>query len=190
MSSPDNPVVAIVEDEELLADMYATWIDDSYEVRIATSGSSALEVIDADVDVVFLDRRMPDVDGDDVLRQLRERGNTTQVAMLTAVDADFDILDLPLDDYLHKPVSKAAFNETIEQLLRRSHYEQTLQRFHELAAKRAALEAGKDLDVLAESDEYHQLLEELERVRTAADATLEEFDHEDYRGEFKRLATS
>lgn len=188
MNDAGNPVVAVVEDNELLVDLYAEWARDSYEVRSATTADEALSVIDADVDVVFLDRKLPDADGDDVLSTLRERGNTAQVAMLTAIDADFDILELPFDDYLHKPVSEEAFNETIEQLLRRTQYEQSLRELHELAAKCAALEAVKSDRELNESEQYQQLLAELDRAREAAGEHLEEFELRDYHGAFKRLS--
>lgn len=189
MNQTGNPVVAIVEDNELLLDLYVEWTRDSYEVRSATNGTDALAVIDDDVDVVILDRKLPDTDGDEILHRLRKRGNTAQVAMVTAVDADFDILELPFDDYLHKPVTKAAFDETIEQLLRRSQYEQSLRELHELAAKCAALEAVKSDAELNESEEYRQLLDELERARAAADEHLEQFELRDYHGAFKRLST-
>lgn len=189
MNQTETPVVAVVEDNELLVDLYTEWASGSYEVRTATTGAEALAVIDDEVDVVILDRKLPDSNGDDVLNTLRERGNTAQVAMVTAVDADFDILELPFDDYLHKPVSKAAFDATIEQLLRRSQYERSIRALHELAAKRAALEAVKSDEELSESEEYQQLLDELELARMEADGHLEQFELRDYHGAFKRLST-
>lgn len=188
MSPAEKPVVAVVEDNELLADLYAEWIRDSYEVRTATTGREALEVIDPDVDIVFLDRRLPDADGDDVLSALRERGNSAQVAMLTAVDADFDILELPFDEYLHKPVSETDFTAILQQLLRRSEYEESIRELHELAAKCAALESVKSDRELRESEQYQQLLAELERARQEAGDHLQQFDLRDYHGAFKRLS--
>jgi DNA-binding response OmpR family regulator len=190
MGKVGDPVVAIVEDEASLLELYADWIEDSWETRTATSGEQALAVIDDDVDIVFVDRRLPESSGSEILHTLRERGNTAQIAMLTAADVDFHILELPLDEYLHKPVSKEAFTDTIEQLLRRSQYEQSLRELHELAAKCAALESAKSPKELDESEEYQQLLVELEAAREAAHAQLEEFEPRDYYGEFKRLLMS
>lgn len=189
MNEAGTPVVAIVEDNESLVDLYTEWARDSYEVRSSTTGAEALAAIDDEVDVVVLDRKLPDTDGDDILSALRERGNTAQVAMVTAVDADFDILELPFDDYLHKPVSKTAFDETVEQLLRRSQYERSLRELHELAAKRAALEAVKSHEELSDSEEYQQLLDELEQARVQAGEHLEQFELLDYHSAFKRLST-
>lgn len=189
MNEAETPVVAIVEDNESLVDLYTEWARGSYEVRSSTTGAEALAAIDDEVDVVVLDRKLPDTDGDDILSALRERGNTAQVAIVTAVDADFDILELPFDDYLHKPVSKTAFDETLDQLLRRSQYERSLRELHELAAKRAALEAVKSHEELSDSKEYQQLLDELEQARVQAGEHLEQFELLDYHSAFKRLST-
>lgn len=190
MTRVADPVVTIVEDEQSLLELYAEWVEDSWETRTASSGEEALTVIDDDIDIVFLDRRLPDSSGSKILHTLRERGNTAQIAMLTAVDADFDILNLPLDEYIHKPVSKEAFTTTTQQLLRRSQYEQSLRELHELAAKRAALESAKSATELNGSKEYQQLLGEFEAAQETAHEQLEEFKPRDYRREFKRLLLS
>ncbi|MFB6105679.1 MAG: response regulator, partial [Halobacteriaceae archaeon] len=67
--SPEGarPTVVVVDDEEGIAEAYSYWLSDEYDVRTAQSGAGALETIDEDVDVVLLDRRMPDRSGDEVL---------------------------------------------------------------------------------------------------------------------------
>lgn len=190
MTQVADPVVTIVEDEQSLLELYAEWVEDAWETRTANSGEEALAVIDDDIDIVFLDRKLPNFSGSEILHTLRERGNTAQIAMLTAVDADFDILDLPLDEYVHKPVSKEAFITTTQQLLRRSQYEESLRELHELAAKCAALESAKSTTELNRSTEYQQLLEEFEAAQETAHEQLKEFEPRDYRREFKRLLLS
>jgi len=81
-----------------------------HEVRTAYSGEEALEKVDEDVDIVLLDRLLPDLPdlpGDEVLERVRERGLDCRVVMVTAVDPDFDIVELPVDEYIHKPVGTA-----------------------------------------------------------------------------------
>jgi DNA-binding response OmpR family regulator len=190
MTRVSDPVVTVVEDEQSLLELYAEWVEDSWETRTASSGQEALAVIDDNTDIVFLDRRLPDSSGSKILHTLRERGNTAQIALLTAVDADFDILSLPLDEYVHKPVSKEAFTTTAQQLLRRSQYEQSLRELHELAAKCAALESAKSTTELNGSEEYQQLLEEFEAAQETAHEQLKQFEPRDYRREFKRLLLS
>jgi len=60
--------------------------------------------MDDEVDAVLLDRRMPDVHGDEVLARLREEGCDCPVIMTTAVDPGMDILEMDFEDYLCKPV--------------------------------------------------------------------------------------
>ena len=82
----------------------------NHDVRTAYGGEEALEKADEDVDLVFLDRQMPDMSGDDVLERVRERGLDCRVVMVTAVDPDFDIVEMPFDDYLTKPVMRDDVN--------------------------------------------------------------------------------
>jgi len=53
----DVPVVLAVEDEPPLLEIYASWLEDDYDVRTAGSGEEALEQFDGDVSVVLLGRR-------------------------------------------------------------------------------------------------------------------------------------
>lgn len=52
--------VLVVDDEKDLADVYAEHLKERYTVRTEYSGNEALEAMSPDVDVVLLDRRMPD----------------------------------------------------------------------------------------------------------------------------------
>jgi len=106
--SEQPPLVLVVEDEPDLADLYAAWLGDEYRVRTAYGGQEALDELDEaddEVDAILLDRRMPGLSGDEVLAAVRERGIDCRVAMVTAVEPDFDILKMGFDDYLVKPVT-------------------------------------------------------------------------------------
>ena len=177
--------VLIVDDEKPITDAYARWLDDDYEVRTAYSGSEALEKLDDAVDVVLLDRRMPDLSGEDVLSQIHEQGLTCRVALVSAVEPDFDILELGFDAYLEKPLSDAAeLLETVETLLRRSTYDSQMQRFLSLANKKAALETKKSPEELEANDEYEALRDELADLRTQLSDTATGLNDDDLRAEF------
>ncbi|AUV81618.1 DNA-binding protein [Salinigranum rubrum] len=177
--SDEKPVVLIVEDEPDLADLYATWLDDEYDVRVAYGGREALEKLDESVSVVLLDRRMPDLSGDEALAEIRSRGFDCRVAMVTAVEPDFDIVAMGFDDYLVKPVSKDALHETTSNLLLRSAYDTGVQELFSLASKKALLESEKGPTALAESEEYQQLDEQLTDLRDELDETLGQFEEGD-----------
>jgi DNA-binding response OmpR family regulator len=175
-SGSDTAAVLVVDDEEEVADVYALRLRDNYETRVAYGGEDALETIDVDVDVVLLDRRMPDRSGDEVLAEIRERGYDCRVIMLTAVDPGLDIVDMPFDDYLCKPVEKDDLVAAIDQQLTIQRYDDRLSEYFELTSKVALLESELSSQELADSEELTRLRERAESLRAEIDETLDEFD--------------
>jgi len=188
MSSPEPATVLVVDDEPDVADAYAAQLKERYIVSTAYSGQEALEKLDDSVDVVLLDRRMPGISGDEVLEKLRERGLQLRVAMVTAVDPDFDIIEMPFDDYVIKPVSRDDLFDTIERLLTCSEYEEGLRRYYALTAKHATLVSNKPESELAENDAFAQLELEMEQIRDELDQTISTFDEEDFEAAFRDLS--
>jgi DNA-binding response OmpR family regulator len=184
----ERATILIVDDEPSITDLYALRLEDEYDVRTAYSGSEALEKIDDVVDVVLLDRRMPDLSGDEVLSKIREEGIDCRVAMVTAVDPDFDILDLGFDAYVVKPVSEEDLKDTVDTLLRRATYDDQLRDLTAMMSKKAALESEKSEDELDDNEEYQRLTERLDSVRGSLDETLEELDEEDFSAAFYALS--
>lgn len=172
MTDSTLPVVAIVEDEPAVAESYELWLAGEYEIRRAHDGLEALDVIDDTVDVVLLDRMMPKLSGEEVLQELRERGIDCGVVMVTAVEPDFDIVEMGFDAYVTKPPERANLIETIEQLLERATVSDALQEYHSLMARRGALEAEKGSAELDESDAYQDLLDRIEARRAEVDEGL------------------
>jgi DNA-binding response OmpR family regulator len=174
MSDTETATVLVVDDDEGLAELYKTFLASAYTVSTTTSGGEALEQVDATVDIVLLDRRMPGMTGDEVLAELRDRGLDCQVAMLTAVEPDADIVDMPFDDYKTKPVDQNDLVGLVEVLLKRSTYDEQSQQYFSLASKKAALEAaGND-----QTDEYHALVEQMDDLREELETTLDEIGAE------------
>jgi len=107
--------VLVVEDEQLLADAVATGLRrEAMAVDVVYDGQAALDRIGVnEYDVVVLDRDLPLVHGDDVLRGIIDEGLATRVLMLTAASDISDRvegLELGADDYLPKPF---AFSELV-----------------------------------------------------------------------------
>jgi DNA-binding response OmpR family regulator len=188
MTSSEPASVLVVDDEEDVADAYAAQLEDEYLVSTAYSGREALDKIDASVDVVLLDRRMPGISGDEVLEHIRDRRLSCRVAMVTAVDPDFDIIDMPFDDYVIKPVSRDDLFATIERLLTCSAYERQLQEYYSLTAKHAALSSNKPEAELTESEQFQDLESRLSDLRSDLDETVESFDDEDFEAVFRDLS--
>ena len=186
--SEQPPLVLVVEDEPDLADLYAAWLGDEYRVRTAYGGQEALEELDEaddEVDAILLDRRMPGLSGDEVLSVVRERGVDCRVAMVTAVEPDFDILKMGFDDYLVKPVTSDTLRETVEGLLRRGEYDTDMQELFSLTSKKAMLETEKSATELADHEEYQRLTDRIEALRSQADDSLEAVTGDD--DDFEKL---
>ncbi|WP_251344145.1 response regulator [Haloplanus halophilus] len=181
-SSP--PCVLVVEDETELAELFAEWLSEDYDVRVATSGEAALERVDEDVDVVLLDRLMPGISGDEVLERIRDRGLSVRVAMVTAVEPDFDVLELGFDDYVVKPLFREDIRRLVRGLLERDEYDRTLSDLFAAASKLAALDSHKTEEELAESEEYDRLRAEFERARDRIDELESEMTEEDFEAVF------
>jgi DNA-binding response OmpR family regulator len=171
--------VLVVDDEPDIADLYTTWLETSYEVVTAYDGRQALESIDDRVDVVFLDRQMPEYSGDEVLERIRERDIECRVVMVTAVDPDFDIVSMGFDDYLTKPVMREDLAGTVESMRERETYDETVQEYFTLAAKKATLEAEKQPTELRNSERYQQMASRVEELQSKADDALASFDDVD-----------
>ncbi len=191
--SEQPPLVLVVEDEADLADLYAAWLGDEYRVRTAYGGHEALETLDEldnEVDAILLDRRMPGLSGDEVLSAVRERGIDCRVAMVTAVEPDFDILAMGFDDYLVKPVSSDTLRDTVVSLLQRSEYDAGVQDLFSLTSKKAMLEAEKSPSELADNEEYQELTAQIEALRTDVDQSLEAVtEDDDFEGLFREFET-
>ncbi len=181
MSAPDRPVVLIVEDDPDVAETYRLWLQDDYDVRTAQNGDEGLSLLDAATDVALLDRMMPGVSGDEMLARIREEGFDCRVAMVTAVEPDFDILELGFDAYLTKPIRSERLATTVENLLERSEYDALLQEYYSLVEKQATLEATKNRAELVDSGEYEELKERITELRRELSDTLDAIeDDEDF----------
>ncbi|MEF8976022.1 MAG: response regulator [Halapricum sp.] len=180
--STDRGTVLVVEDEQHLADLYTDYLTDRYEVRTAYSGEEAIDMLADDIDVVLLDRRMPVTSGNEVLAAIEENGYDPRVAMVTAVEPDFDIIDLGVDDYLVKPVSKNALREVVERLLTITEYSKRLQELTSKKLKRNVLQVEKPQSELRDSDRYAELETDIERLEETLDDLSEDLSGEDLLG--------
>ncbi|WP_436343997.1 response regulator [Natronorubrum sp. FCH18a] len=160
-----QPTILVVDDERELADLYAMWVDGEYEVVTAYDGRSALEAMSPAVDVVLLDRHMPDITGDEVLNRIRAVGHDCWVIMVTAVDPGLDIVELDIDDYVTKPVTRTQLTRIIENLRVQAKFSNGGRR--ELAAlsnKMETLEDEQSASELEETDAYRQLESDLKEL--------------------------
>ncbi|AQL43590.1 response regulator [Halorientalis sp. IM1011] len=158
--SPESstaPNVLVVDDEEDVAEAYALKLRDDYDTELAFGGEAALEKADATTDAMLLDRRMPDIHGDEVLAELRDRGFDFPIIMVTAVDPDLNILEMDFDDYLCKPVDRETLRTTLDQHVDRSGTDPKLEEFFSLLSKLSVLESELQPSELEDHEEFQRL---------------------------------
>src|SRR5579884_1328146 len=121
---PRNITVLVADDEPRLVDVLRLNLEiEGYRVIAASNGLEALERLKSDLpDLVVLDVMMPEMDGFDTLRRIREV-SSVPVLMLTVRNEESDRirgLEIGADDYLTKPFSPRELQSRIKALLRRT----------------------------------------------------------------------
>ncbi len=117
--------ILILEDETSIRDFICfNFKRAGYEVFEAGTGAEALSVFAAepDIPIAVLDVMLPDMDGFEVCRKLRERNKTMGIIMLSAKDMDEDVLSgfmSGADDYVKKPISPSVLVAKVDALYRR-----------------------------------------------------------------------
>ncbi len=116
-------VLVVEDDDGIAAPLVRTLEREGYDVGRVDTGSAGVERVGrGDVDLVILDLGLPDMDGLDVCRQVREHDPDVPVLILTARGGELDRvvgLDAGADDYLAKPFGLAELLARIRALLRR-----------------------------------------------------------------------
>jgi two-component system, OmpR family, copper resistance phosphate regulon response regulator CusR len=157
--------ILVVEDDRKVASFVERGLrEEGYAVDVAHDGEDgALKAMVYEYDLVVLDVMLPGQTGYEIVRELRRRGKSVPVLMLSARDATDDVvrgLNLGADDYLTKPFSFDVLLARIRALIRRG----GAQRLERLSyddvemdrIRHTATRAGKDLDL---TPKEFQLLE-------------------------------
>jgi DNA-binding response OmpR family regulator len=119
------PRILLVDDEQPIQTLLSFPLErDGYEVVVAADGREALARYDEQPpDLVVLDVMLPRMDGLEVCRRLRAKGETVPIIMLTAKSEEIDKvlgLELGADDYITKPFSVREFRSRVKAVLRRA----------------------------------------------------------------------
>ncbi len=112
--------ILVVDDEESIRELYrADLSDEGYEVELAVDGRQALALLESFLpNLVTLDIKLPDIDGIEVLRRIREKNATIPVVLLTAF-GEFrqDFNTWASDAYIVKSHDTTELKDTVRRLL-------------------------------------------------------------------------
>jgi len=173
-------VVLVVDDDKEFAETVKLWLERDWEVILAFDGDEVLEKYGPHVDVVLLDRRMPTMSGDEALEKLREQEGDARIAMVTAVDPGWDIVEMDFDTYVSKPVGEDEIRETVRTLFSRAQYAREIQALFALSSKLAMLESRDTAEELDDDERYHRMEDELDRLRHQSQDKLAELEGEEF----------
>jgi len=124
--------ILLIEDEDLIRNMIALNLqEEGYDVTKVNNGREALNLLDIQLlnpegnkfDMIILDLMLPEINGLDICRLLRHKGNTIPILILSAKAAETDRvlgLEVGADDYLTKPFSMKELVARCGALLRRN----------------------------------------------------------------------
>src|SRR5664279_69234 len=192
--------VLVVDDEPNIADVISIALRyNDYEVETAANGQDALKAVAATrPDLIVLDVMLPDLDGFEVAKRLRERADETPIVFLTAKDTTEDKvrgLTLGGDDYLTKPFSVEELLARIATVLRRfgrSGGDDSTLRFADLELDDETREVFRGGDLIELTDTEYRLLRFLmthpRRVLTRAQILDHVWEY-DFAGDARVLET-
>ncbi|MCA8958418.1 MAG: response regulator transcription factor [Planctomycetes bacterium] len=125
MTAPQKQQILVIEDEPSLREgLHHNLELDGYAVTTASTGPAGLRhALEGNFSLVLLDLMLPDLDGLEILRQIRDAGQRTPVIIVSAKGRDHEKvagLELGADDYVTKPFGLAELSARIRAVLRRT----------------------------------------------------------------------
>ncbi|MBN1384499.1 MAG: sigma-54-dependent Fis family transcriptional regulator [Elusimicrobia bacterium] len=165
-----KPTILVVDDQQSVIESFKVLLEDHYNVITASSGKEALEKVKKeDINLVLLDILMPDLDGIEVLRQIKDLNDELDIIMVTAVKTvktAIQFMKLGAYDYIIKPFDVDEISASIVKVLEK----QKLNR--EIAYFRSELSKPVMFDnIVGNSEELRQVCDMVSKL-TKNDATV------------------
>jgi len=159
-----KPLIFVVDDEPESGGLLAYFLEKAgYEVQGFSNGPDCLEALDRNPSIICLDVQMPEMDGLEVLKRIKEQNSKMGVIMVTSnnvVDTAVQALKLGAADYIIKPADRDKLLTTVEEAL-----DQT-----RLVGQIRNMEKGKESDfayknIVGESQAIKNVFTQIEQVK-------------------------
>ncbi len=162
--SPNTPKILIVDDEMILRESLAAWLErDGYYVSAVASGEEALDLISKEsFDIVFLDLKLEGMDGIEVLARIKEIDPEIPIVMITAygsITTAVEAMKKGASDYLLKPFEPDELSMLIEKIL-----QSKATQLENLYLKETIKEKAKFDKLLGQSSKMQEVFELIKRV--------------------------
>ncbi|MEW6509160.1 MAG: sigma-54 dependent transcriptional regulator, partial [Bacteroidota bacterium] len=131
-----DKLIFIVDDEESILKMLTHWCKTqwNYKIRTFTNGNEALSALQENPDLILLDIMLPDINGNDVLRNVKSKHPRLPVIMLSAqgsVEVALESIRLGAFDYFPKPIDKNRLEPAIRNAIKNFDLERELENLKE-----------------------------------------------------------
>ncbi len=162
---PFRPHILILEDEVNLAKGLSTVMEEEgYEVDLAETGHAALEKFQReDFDLLVADLRLPDMDGMEVIYQIREKKPRTNVVIITgypSVSSAVQAVKMGVSDYLRKPFTEDEFKAAIKSALEKKQKE-SMEKLLEETQKERLIQKEQVIRVLERASQDETFFKDL-----------------------------
>lgn len=162
----DSLTVLVVEDDTGLRQLYRRYLDDRHEILTVGNGENAKDrASEVAPDIVLLDRDLPGADGDEVAWTIRAKGIDVPIGMVTATPPDPPVAELPIQDYVSKPLEKNGFDALLERLRAHRTAPPAVSDFFGMLTRRERLDRALDDTELTDSDQIETLHRRIEKRR-------------------------
>lgn len=115
----DGLKVLVIDDETATLTMFRLFLKTyGYDVMVAADGRSGLEIVRCEAPaIVFTDLKMPEIDGFEVLREIKKTAPRTEVIVITGhgdMDLAIQALNLDATDFINKPIRRTALDAALQ----------------------------------------------------------------------------
>ena len=183
--------ILIVEDEQNIVDILSFNLSrEGYDTLEAYDGKTGLQLaLEQNPDLILLDLMLPEMNGFDVCRKLREAGSSVPILMLTAREEETDKvlgLELGADDYITKPFEMMELLARVESVLRRTGRKNGILTFQHLCIdedqRQVRKASGQSLELTPKEFDLLVFFVRNRNIALYREEILEKVWHDDYEG--------